>query len=156
FREAMADYDSGNYDRAIESFKAAHRLTRAPELLFNIAQAYRRKGPAGCKDALDFFESYERQRGGKSRGIDVQPMIADMRRCTPPREERADRVEAPTESVTEPTGPPPAEAPKRAAPTAQEATAARPSRLGPVLAFASSGALLAAGALALWSISWDD
>jgi tetratricopeptide (TPR) repeat protein len=149
FREAMAEYDRENYDQAIESFKAAYRLTRAPELLFNIAQAYRRKGPVGCKDALDYFESYERARDDKSRGIDVEPMIAEMKRCTQSQNDAA-RAAAPTAS-------PPAEGP-RPTPPAPETTSAptQPSRLGPVLALAGGGALTAAGGIALWSIAWDN
>jgi tetratricopeptide (TPR) repeat protein len=147
FREAMAHYDLGNYDRAIASFKSAYQLTSAPELLFNIAQAYRRKGPAGCKDALEYFETYERTREDKSRGVDVQPMIAEMQRCA--RQEEARPPPLPT-----PAPPPPAETQKPAPPV--ESAPSRRSPLGPILTVAGGGALVAAGAIALWSISWED
>jgi tetratricopeptide (TPR) repeat protein len=46
------------YDRAIAAFKEAYELAPTPGLLFNIAQAYRLKGPDSCKDAVRFYRNY--------------------------------------------------------------------------------------------------
>lgn len=56
FRQAVAAYDASDYKRAIELFSAAHRLSKAPEILFDIAQAYRAMGD--CRKAVEHFDAF--------------------------------------------------------------------------------------------------
>jgi hypothetical protein len=56
--EALRRYNAGEYEPAIESFKAAYALAPAPGLLFNIAQAYRLAGKGHCLDAVRTYRSY--------------------------------------------------------------------------------------------------
>src|SRR6476661_6658016 len=59
YKDAVTQYDLGEYDRAIEKFKAAYELSPAPRLLFDIAQAYRLKG-SNCRNAVQFYRTYLR------------------------------------------------------------------------------------------------
>jgi len=49
-------YDAKEYARAIESFEAAHKLSRLPEILFDIAMAHRALGD--CRRAAEGFEAF--------------------------------------------------------------------------------------------------
>jgi tetratricopeptide (TPR) repeat protein len=51
-----AAYNHGDFDEAIAAFTRAHDLDPAPILLFNIAQAWRKKGENG--KALFFYRQY--------------------------------------------------------------------------------------------------
>src|SRR5688572_23436108 len=51
-------YDIADYDAAIEDFKASYKISSAPLLLYNVAQAYRLKGD--CRQALQFYKNYLR------------------------------------------------------------------------------------------------
>jgi hypothetical protein len=44
FRAGTAFFEVGAYDQAIEQYEMAYQLLPAPDLLFNLAQAYRLKG----------------------------------------------------------------------------------------------------------------
>jgi tetratricopeptide (TPR) repeat protein len=54
--QALRQYQSGEFDAAIESFTGAFALSNNPGLLFNVAQAYRLKGD--CKQARDYYQRY--------------------------------------------------------------------------------------------------
>jgi tetratricopeptide (TPR) repeat protein len=56
FRRGVAAYDAGDYKNAIELFTAAHRLSKAPEILFDIAQSYRALGD--CRQAVEGFDAF--------------------------------------------------------------------------------------------------
>src|SRR5215470_12605929 len=60
FQEGSRHYDLAEYDEAIAAFKEAYRLSEVPGLLYNIGQAYRKKGPSGCEQAASFYRSYLR------------------------------------------------------------------------------------------------
>jgi iron complex outermembrane receptor protein len=49
-------YDLGHWDDAIREFEKAYELRPDPSFLYNLAQAYRRKGDA--KRALDLYRNY--------------------------------------------------------------------------------------------------
>jgi hypothetical protein len=49
-------YDLGHWDDAIREFEKAYELRPDPSFLYNLAQAYRRKGDA--KRALDLYKNY--------------------------------------------------------------------------------------------------
>src|SRR5262245_60067857 len=60
YQDGIKHYNLGQYDRAIALFTKAYLLTEAPELLSDIAQAYRLEGPSGCVQSLAFYRSYLR------------------------------------------------------------------------------------------------
>lgn len=85
-REALVHYEEGikrynlaQYDLAIESFQAAYLRTKAPELLYNIAQAYRLKG--ACTPSLQFYRNYLRTAPPGAKRASVETAIHDMGKC---------------------------------------------------------------------------
>src|SRR5262245_31930482 len=60
YAEGVKQYNLQNYDQAIAAFKQSYLLSENPPLLYNIAQAYRQKGPPGCASALGFYQGYLR------------------------------------------------------------------------------------------------
>src|SRR5262245_49262547 len=62
YATGVRQYNVGEYDAAIDAFKRAYLISSEPSLLYNIAQAYRKKGPSGCKRALEFYRGYLRAR----------------------------------------------------------------------------------------------
>ena len=49
-------FDVGRWDEAAAEFERAYALRKDPTLLYNMAQAYRRKGDA--KRAIDLYKNY--------------------------------------------------------------------------------------------------
>jgi tetratricopeptide (TPR) repeat protein len=81
FREGSELYERAHYDEAIERFEEAYRLSLRPGLLFNIAQAYRLKGPSFCDTALRY---YERDLDGEpeaSNRAEIEDLARQMRLC---------------------------------------------------------------------------
>lgn len=58
YEEGLAAYELGEFVRAAEAYKAAHRIRRDPALLYNIAQAYRLGND--LEKAVFFYRSYLR------------------------------------------------------------------------------------------------
>jgi tetratricopeptide (TPR) repeat protein len=80
FVEGLKSFNIGEYDAAIERFKAAYRLSPAPGLLYNLAQAHRLKGD--CSEALILYRRYlaTEPPAGKMRQW-AETRIADMETC---------------------------------------------------------------------------
>jgi hypothetical protein len=66
------------YDEAITKFTEAYRLTKAPLLLFNIAQAHRLKGD--CRAAARVYRNYLKEDGAADRAK-IEARIAEMDEC---------------------------------------------------------------------------
>src|SRR5690349_5200193 len=60
FEEGVKAYNLADFDTAIAAFKRGYEITGASRFLYNIAQAYRQKGPGSCKDAAHFYRSFLR------------------------------------------------------------------------------------------------
>jgi tetratricopeptide (TPR) repeat protein len=58
FREGQLLYDLGDYAASIDRFRKAYQLTKAPALLFNLAQANRLSG--NCARALNLYRTFLR------------------------------------------------------------------------------------------------
>src|SRR5215510_6931192 len=56
FKQALAAYDAGRYREAIDLYGRVYRETRAPAVLFNIAQAARQLGD--CPRALAHYRRF--------------------------------------------------------------------------------------------------
>jgi tetratricopeptide (TPR) repeat protein len=86
-REALSHYKAGQYDKAIARFAQAYTLTKAPLLLYDIAQAYRLGGD--CVQALRYYGDYLRQQPAAPNRASVEAKRAAMQSCaqaktTPP------------------------------------------------------------------------
>jgi hypothetical protein len=56
FQRGVAAYDARAYPQAIESFKAAYALSKAPAILFDLAQTHRASGDCGrARETFDAF-----------------------------------------------------------------------------------------------------
>lgn len=56
YEQALVHFKAGGFDEAIEKLQAAYLIAPAPELLYNLGQAYRRKGD--CTRSLDFYRRF--------------------------------------------------------------------------------------------------
>jgi hypothetical protein len=90
FKEGSQLYDQDDFDGAIVRFQEAYRLSSLPALLFNIAQAYRLKGPGHCASALQYYQRYLRDEPTASNRQEIEELIEEMQVCAarapdPPR-----------------------------------------------------------------------
>lgn len=76
YDRGMDHYELGEFAAAVEEFKAAYALSRAPGLLFNLAQASR-LGKA-YEAALHFYRSYLRERPDAPNRDDVEQRIREL------------------------------------------------------------------------------
>jgi tetratricopeptide (TPR) repeat protein len=81
FRQGSVYYEGAQYDEAIARFEEAYRLSARPALLFNIAQAYRQKGPAFCATALRYYERNLQEEADASNQAEIQELMLEMRHC---------------------------------------------------------------------------
>jgi len=79
YEEGQRFYNIGEYDQAIEKFKASYVQVPAPLLLFNIAQAYRLSGD--CEQALRSYETYLREvpKPANKRQVDQAVQICEQK-----------------------------------------------------------------------------
>ena len=75
YEQGQKHYNLGEFDKAIEEYKAAYDLTSAPALLFNIAQAYRLKGDH--QQALFFYRTFLREDPAAENAADVEALIEE-------------------------------------------------------------------------------
>src|SRR5262245_43807537 len=59
FEQGKTSYNLGDFDKAIEQWKAGYELKADPIFLFNVAQAYRQKGD--LPKAVFFYKTYLRE-----------------------------------------------------------------------------------------------
>jgi hypothetical protein len=115
--QAKAEYDRGlkhynlaDYEPAITAFKRAYELSGKPELLFNIAQAYRLKGD--CKQAVLVYRSFLREATGHPRRREAESGIERCGAPTNGSEATPATAPPPVSSIV----PPPTSAPEPNAP----------------------------------------
>lgn len=162
YDEGIKHYNVAEYDKAIANFRQAYLLTNASELLFDIAQSYRLRGPGNCRVALPFYRNFLRVEPKTPRRASVEAAIADMERCAQneplpasaelPASTDADARgnKSPPARAEEPTTPP-----SVAAPTESQASPAPPAPARSALPIALGGAglglALTGGSLLVWS-----
>jgi len=101
-------YNLAEYDEAIAAFRSAYELRPAPELLYNLAQAYRLRGD--CAQARDLFRAYVRESPEAANRVEVEGRIARLETCAREREStRAPPLEREPPRVVTPPRPPLAE-----------------------------------------------
>src|SRR5438270_6292445 len=79
YERGLAKYNLAEFDAAIVEFKQSYELSKAPRLLFNIAQAYRLK--KDFSSALYFYNTYLRADPNPPNLDDVDAKIDEMRRA---------------------------------------------------------------------------
>ncbi len=96
-------FELAEYAAAIADFKEAFRMTDRPELLFNIAQAYRLAND--CVQARTFYKTYLRRVPDAPNADKVKVRIDELEACA----NAAAPAAPPTQPVTGPTpvAPPP-------------------------------------------------
>jgi tetratricopeptide (TPR) repeat protein len=107
YRKGLTQHELGDYEGAIVAFKRAYELTRAPGLLFNIAQSARLK--KDYQQARELYRSYLRQLPDARNRADVETLIGQMERILTEQQQAAPAPAAPVE-------PPPVAAPSPVTP----------------------------------------
>ncbi|HEY2744787.1 MAG TPA: hypothetical protein VGL86_09200 [Polyangia bacterium] len=87
YERGLAKYNLAEFDAAIVEFKQSYELSKAPRLLFNIAQAYRLK--KDLQLALYFYETYLRADPSPPNLADVEDKIAEMKHALDEEQRRA-------------------------------------------------------------------
>jgi tetratricopeptide (TPR) repeat protein len=100
YEEGKRQYNVGDFDRAIESWKRGYELHPSPDFLFNIGQAYRRKPNA--EQALFFFRAYLREKPNASNRPEVEASVAELEAELEQRRQEAER-EPSQEPTTRPS-----------------------------------------------------
>lgn len=95
YERGLAKYNLAEFDAAIVEFKESYELSKAPRLLFNIAQAYRLK--KDYASALYFYNTYLRADPNPPNLDDVDQKIDEMKRA----------IEAERKAAAAPPPPPP-------------------------------------------------
>lgn len=120
YERGIAQYNLGAFDAAITEFKAAYERSSEPDLLFNIAQAYRLK--EDYKQALFFYDAYLRLRPAAANRPDVEKRIAEMKQLV---EAQRRLQQSPPKDAIPPAGPAPGTAsqlPVTASPNSKTST----------------------------------
>jgi hypothetical protein len=162
FRKGVAAYDTHDYVRAIELFRHAYQSSRAPEILFDIGQAYRALGD--CRQALGSFDEFIAAVAGDDP---LLPRVRSLRQesaaCA--ATEPAPPPKAPVARAEAPPPPSPASVSAAASPASlTDLSAAGPAqrrsigaRFGtPCVATASGALVLGAVGLAFGGVAWSD
>lgn len=97
FWEGKRYYESGAYDQALLEFQAAYGLVGDPDLLYDIAQAYRQKG--NCSLALESYQQFLKSNPNSQRASLVERQVALLKSSCMP----AVVVPAPAPSQAVPT-----------------------------------------------------
>jgi tetratricopeptide (TPR) repeat protein len=97
YDEGLRHYNVAEYPAAIDAFKEAYLLSGDPELLFDVAQAYRLSGD--CEQALRFYKNFLRENPHAANLTEVNAAVA---RCEQPP------APAPRAVAPAPVLPPPA------------------------------------------------
>ena len=137
-RRGTAAYQLGNWDEAIAAFRQAYALAPTPGLLFNLAQAYRAKGPEGCADALRTYRAYLREDPQAPNRSLTLGHVADMERCVEENQNKAKETAPP---ASQPQPPPvPAQPSESPGPTSPAPSAPLVSAAPPLASAAPADA----------------
>ena len=107
FKQGKAFQDAGVFERAAEEYKLAYAADPRPEMLFNIAQAYRlaKRAP----EALDYFKQYLDKQPNGSGADEARRHVVTL---TKQIDEETAAKAAPPPTTLPPVGPPSVVAPR--------------------------------------------
>ncbi|HUS63693.1 MAG TPA: tetratricopeptide repeat protein, partial [Kofleriaceae bacterium] len=117
FEEGTRLYKAGDYDEAVEKFRAGFELSKDPIFVFNIAVALRKKGD--CAGALASYEQYLQLSPKATDRARVEERIAEMKACVEKQKPAEPATQEPAATQA-----PPAAAPVEATPATPLATEA--------------------------------
>jgi tetratricopeptide (TPR) repeat protein len=100
YQKGKQHFDLGKWDQAIVEFEEAYRLHADPNFLFNLAQAYRRKGD--LQHALDLYKNYLIANPESPKRSDIKERIKTLEK------ELKHRPTVPPAPVVRPSEPAPA------------------------------------------------
>jgi tetratricopeptide (TPR) repeat protein len=101
YERGQAKYNLADFDSAIDEFKQSYELSKAPRLLFNIAQAYRLK--KDWERALYFYNTYLRNDPNAPNREDVETRIDEMKQKL---DEESHTTSTPPPVIAPPVTPP--------------------------------------------------
>jgi tetratricopeptide (TPR) repeat protein len=104
YERGLAKYNLAEFDAAIAEFKQSYELSKAPRLLFNIAQAYRLK--KDYESALYFYSTYLRSEPNPPNLGDVEEKIDEMKRAVDDQRKQVMQQLAPPPPQPLPPSPP--------------------------------------------------
>ena len=143
FKQGKALQEAGEYDAAVDAYRAAYDLDQRPEMLFNIAQAYRLGNRK--QQAIDYYLRYLAAQPNGPGVREARQWIAELSRQIeadrPPPIEPAE----PEPPSTPPPLTPPSSTPPRSEPGPRTQAATRSSPQLRIAGLATTGA----GAVAL-------
>jgi tetratricopeptide (TPR) repeat protein len=134
YLKAQKAYDLGRWDEAIAEYEEAYSLRSDPTFLYNMAQAYRRKGDA--QRALDLFKNYLVKAPYSPQRADIEERIRSLKKQL----EQEQTAKKPGESGTNGAA---ATAPAAPLPVAPAASPMPPAAATPVIPVAAPTAPLA-------------
>jgi hypothetical protein len=106
YDKGNVDYNLGRWKEAIDLFTQAYEACDNPDLLFNIAQAYRQDG--NCSRAVFFYKRYLALKPKAPNRPEVEGFIAKLEPgCVEQPEPKEQPKEQPKETTTTPTPPVP-------------------------------------------------
>ena len=109
-QKAKVHYDLGEYQQAAEEYIAVYRIKAIPQLLFNIAQAYRQASQ--YEKAKQFYRAYLRESGGEVKNkVAVDKAIKEIDELL--AKEKKTRDAPPTGIARQPIPQPPPSLPER-------------------------------------------
>jgi hypothetical protein len=117
YEKGNRHFKLGEYDEAIDAFKESYRLSEAPLLLYNLAQAHRLKG--SCGQAALLYRNYLRDDPKGPYAAAAKQQLPKMEKCA---KEKGQSTEAPPKEPVpppvepKPPDPPPPVEPKPAEP----------------------------------------
>ncbi len=92
FAEGQKHYDLREYNEAIESFRKAYALVPLPDMLFDIAQAYRQLND--CDNAVAFYRNYLRARPDADNRDLADKRATEMEECATEQRKQRDAERA--------------------------------------------------------------
>jgi tetratricopeptide (TPR) repeat protein len=126
YNKATRFYEVGDYQQALDEFKAAHMAKADPAFLYNIAQCHRQLGHA--EQAITLYKRYLAASPKASNRAEVEKRIADLESGLAAKPPSAPAAPEPQTSAFTPyAAPEPAPAPVAAPETVTQAEAATAS-----------------------------
>jgi tetratricopeptide (TPR) repeat protein len=138
FDDGSSEYRAGHYDRAIDLFQDAYKLSHAPGLLFNIAQAYRLEG--ACAQALEYYQRSLDEDPAADNRAEMQDRVVEMQAC----------VNAKPPDPAPPPPPPVVTPPVMTTRAAAEPPPRVHRRYAPLVTTAAGAAVALTGAILYW------
>ena len=138
FDDGSSEYRAGHYDRAIDLFQDAYKLSHAPGLLFNIAQAYRLEG--ACAQALEYYQRSLDEDTSADNRVEMQERVTEMQAC----------VNAKPADPAPPPAPPVITPPVITTHAAVESPPRAHRRYAPLVTTAAGAAVALTGAILYW------